>query len=56
MYRAPEKYDYLKAALEDIIKEVTELKTIKTETNEYTIEYYPGDDWKFLALVTGILI
>ena len=38
MYRAPEKYDYLKAALEDNIKEVTELKTIKTETNEYTIE------------------
>ena len=33
MYRAPEKY--LKAALEDI-KEVAELKTIKTETNEYT--------------------
>ena len=48
------KYDYLKAALEDI-KEVAELKTIKTETNEYTIEYYLGGDWKFLTLVTSIV-
>ena len=45
MYRAPEKCEYLKAALEDI-KEVAEL-TIKTETNEYTIEYYLGGIWKF---------
>ena len=40
------KYDYPKAALEDIIKEVAELKTIKSETNENTIS---GGDWKILA-------
>ena len=53
MFKAPEKYDSLKLALEDIIHEVSELKTIAVGDKEYSIEYYLGGDWKFLALVTG---
>lgn len=53
IFRTPEKYEYLKVALADIIAEVESLKQITVGGNTYNIEYYLGGDWKFLALVTG---
>ena len=50
----PESYDPLKLALEEIIKEVEHLDAIDVNGVSYTIEYFMGDDWKFLAMVTGI--
>ena len=53
IFRAPEKYDTLKLALQDIIEEVSALKTLMIDGKKYAIEYFLGGDWKFLALVTG---
>lgn len=55
MFKAPEKYNSLKLALKDVIHEVTELKMITVGKKKYSIEYYLGGDWKFLAMVTGKL-
>ena len=52
--KEPESYVSLKPALEDIINEVQTLKTILINDNTYSIKYYLGGDWKFLAMVTGI--
>ena len=53
MFKAPEKYDTLKLALKDLIAEITTLTSIIVDDKTYTINYYLGGDWKFLALVTG---
>ena len=54
VFKAPENYHFLKKALEDIIKDVELLKEIKVGLNTFSIDYYMGGDWKFLAAVTGI--
>ena len=54
LHKQPESYDCLKLALEDIIKEVEELKEVHLDGNTFKIEYYLGGDWKFLAMVTSI--
>ena len=52
--KVPESYESLANALEDIRREVCELKEIEVDANTYEIIYFLGGDWKFLALVTGI--
>lgn len=49
-----EDYDKLSESLEDIQDEIKYFKSIKVDGVEYTIEYYLGADWKFLALCVGI--
>ena len=49
-----EKYDTLKAALADIIKEVAELTEIEVNGIIFKIEYFLCSDLKFLALICGI--
>ena len=52
--KVPESYESLANALEDIRREVCELKKIEVDANTYEIIYFLGGDWKFLALATGI--
>lgn len=54
VFKQPESYEYLKLALADIIDEVQHLKEIEVEGVTFSITYYLGGDWKFLAVVTGI--
>ena len=44
IFKEPESYDFLKHCLSDI--------TVDSTT--FSLEYYLGGDWKFLALATGI--
>ena len=44
----------MKHGLEDILKQVKELNTIKVGGRDLIIHYYLGGDWKFLAMATGI--
>ena len=53
VFKEPEDYESLKNTLEDIIAEVERLTVIELDGIEYSIQYYLGGDWKFLALVTG---
>ena len=41
-------------ALADIHRDIEELKQIEVEDEWYTVKYYLGGDWKFLAVITGI--
>ena len=52
--KVPESYESLANAMEDIRREVCELKEIEVDANTYEIVYFLGGDWKFLALATGI--
>jgi len=52
--KEPEKYDKLVLSLEDIKKEVEALSSIEVNDICFSIEYFLGGDWKFLATVTGI--
>ena len=56
IFCAPENYDSLKSALEDIVNEVASLEFITVGEKQYKVEYYMGGDWKFLATVTGAYI
>ena len=49
-----EKYKHLKSALVDIIKEVSELKTLSVDQNKFEIEYFLCCDLKFLAIFCGV--
>ena len=49
-----EDYDNLQESLSDIADEMKQLKSITVDGKEFTLEFYLGGDWKFLALVTGI--
>lgn len=53
--KEPEKYDTLKTGLEDIRKEVENLKTLEHSGIQFTVNYFLGGDSKFLAIVVGIL-
>ena len=52
IFKEPEDYESLKNALADIIKDVENLSSIDINGISYSIEYYIGGDWKFLALIT----
>ena len=54
VFKTPEKYTFLKMALEDIIKDVERLKQIEVGQDNFSVDYYMGGDWKFLASITGI--
>ena len=49
-----ENYDDLVAGLKDICDEARDLEVITLNGNTYTIEFYLGGDWKFLAMVCGL--
>ena len=49
-----EDYENLKLSLQDIINEVKNLKKITVDGHTFTIEWFLGGDWKFLACVVGI--
>ena len=53
IFKEQEKYEGLRDALEDIIKEVKSLDKITVMDSTFAIEYFLGGDWKFLAIVTG---
>jgi len=54
IFKTDEDYAGLNNALEDLVSEVERLKRIEVDGTFYSIEYYLGGDWKFLATVTGI--
>ena len=54
VFKTPEKDTFLKIALEDIIKDVERLKQIEVGQDTFSVDYYMGGDWKFLASITGI--
>ena len=52
--KEPEKYDSVKAALEDISAEVERLTSIQVSDMDFQIKYHLGGNLKFLAMVAGI--
>ena len=52
--RVSEKYEELKAGLEDIIEEAKDLEVLSIRDNVYSIQFFLGGDLKFLAAVCGI--
>lgn len=54
IFKEPETYEALKNALCDIVSDVESLSSITVNGITFSIEYYLGGDWKFLALATGI--
>lgn len=54
IFKEPEKYEYLRDALEDIRNEIETPTAITVDGETYKINYYLGGDWKFLAIITGI--
>ena len=54
IFKEPETYETLKAALRNIASDVESLLTIDVNGMTFELEYYLGRDWKFLALVMGI--
>ena len=56
IFKIAEDYNSLKLALDDILKEASELKTVQFNGNTHTIEYFLGGDMKFLALVCGKML
>ena len=54
IFKESESYDSMKLCLSDIIQDVKELSKITVCGIEFSITYYLGGDWKFLAMITGI--
>ena len=54
VFKQPESYQCLKPALADIISGVEQLREITVDGLKFQITFYLGEDWKFLATVTGI--
>lgn len=54
VFKEPEKYESVKAALEDISGEVEQLTSVRVSDMDFHIKYHLSGDWKFLAMVTGI--
>lgn len=52
--KEPEQYESMEKALADIIDEVGTLTTIEVNGTEFSIKFFVGGDWKFLAMATGI--
>lgn len=53
-FKESESYDAMKLCLTDIVEDVERLKTIRVLDHDFSIEFYLGGDWKFLAMITGI--
>ena len=49
LFKEPEKYDALKLCLQDIIENVSSLKTVTVGDLVFQVILYLGGDWKFLA-------
>ena len=54
IFKESESYDAMKLCLTDIVEDVERLKTIRVLDHDFSIEFYLGGDWKFLAMITGI--
>lgn len=54
LLNAKESYAELAEALEDIQDEIKHLESVKVDEKEFSIEFFLGADWKFLALCVGI--
>ena len=52
--KSPETFETLAAGLEDICAEARDLEVVTVNETVYTVERFPGGDWKFLALVCGL--
>ena len=52
--KTTENYDNLKESLADLNDEMSNLKDITVNNHKYSIEYFLGGDWKFLACVCGL--
>ena len=52
--KEPEDYDSMSNALKDIKAEVESLTSIDVSGMTFATEYFLGEDWKFLAMATGI--
>ena len=52
--KTTENYDNLKESLADLNNEMSNLKEITVNSHKYSIEYFLGGDWKFLACVCGL--
>ena len=49
VFKTPEKYTFLKMALEDnIVKDVERLKQIEVGQDTFSVDYYMGGDWKWV--------
>ena len=44
----------MKVCLSDTVKDVKDLGTIQLLDHSFSLEFYLGGDWKFLAMITGI--
>ena len=49
-----EHYESMKVGLSDLRNEVESLNSITIREYTFTIEYFMGGDWKFLAMATGL--
>ena len=49
-----EKYEELVAGLEDICTEAKDLEVVTVRDKVYKIQFFLGEDLKFLAVVCGI--
>ena len=45
----------MKVCLSDIVKDVKDLEMIQVLDHSFSLEFYLGGDWKFLAMITGIV-
>ena len=54
LIKTTENYDNLKKSLADLNNEMSNLKEITVNSHKYSIEYFLGGDWKFLACVCGL--
>ena len=54
--RGPEDYDSLSICLKDVISEISDIHNngLEVDRNRYTVQFYLGADWKFLAMACGI--
>ena len=52
--KGTEEYDDLRDSLEDLRKEMGNLKEVNVNGHNFEIQYFLGGDWKFLALVCGL--
>ena len=52
--KTKENYDSIRISLEDLRKEMEDLKEITVNEKKNNIEYFLGGDWKFLATVCGL--
>lgn len=52
--KTTESYDNLKESLSDLTTERSKLSKVEVGGKHYNIEYFLGEDWKFLACVCGL--